>query len=73
MRQGHFEAIIDVQNRHIERLERMVEELFNVLRREKGKVELVQHVDQRLPDEEPEEPYSVPEPEVMPGMLFTDQ
>ena len=29
MRQKTFEAIIDVQNRHIERLERMVEQLFN--------------------------------------------
>jgi hypothetical protein len=31
MRQSHFESIIEVQNRHIERLERMVEQLFNTL------------------------------------------
>lgn len=32
MRQGHFESIIAVQNRHIERLEKMVEQLYGALR-----------------------------------------
>jgi len=31
MRQKVFEAVIETQNRHIERLERMVEQLFNAL------------------------------------------
>lgn len=46
MRQKAFEAIIKVQNRHIERLERMVEQLFNVSQKESER--MVQLVDEPI-------------------------
>ena len=57
MLRTNFEAIIAVQDRHIERLERMVEELFNVLRNTKSKLDLAKPVE---PEAEHDYAYEMP-------------